>query len=126
MSDSRIGRRGFLGRVAALGGVMAVGQGSAVNLADAAAAAGDGIISASASELAAAIRSKEVSSKIVVEVYLDRITKVNPKLNAIVQLTADSAREAADQADAALALGKSKGALHGVPVTIKDTLETKG
>jgi amidase len=105
---------------------MAMGQGSPVNSAQAASIAGDGIISASASELAAAIRSKEVSSKIVVEACLDRIAKVNPKINAIVQLTADSAREAADKADAALARGEIKGSLHGVPVTIKDTLETKG
>jgi amidase len=105
---------------------MAVGQKSLVNSAEAATVAGENIISASASELAAAIRSKEISSKIVVEAYLDRIAKVNPKINAVVQLTADSAREAADQADAALARGEIKGALHGVPVTIKDTLETKG
>jgi amidase len=105
---------------------MAVRQEMLVNSAKAATVAGENIISASASELAAAIRSKQVSSKIVVEAYLDRIAKVNPKINAVVQLTADSAREAADQADAALARGEIKGALHGVPVTIKDTLETKG
>ena len=94
--------------------------------AEAATDAGDGIISASASELAAAIQSKKISSRAVVDAYLDRIAKVNSKINAIVQLTADSARKEADEADAALARGETKGVLHGVPVTIKDTLETTG
>jgi amidase len=75
MSDGRMGRRDFLGTVAALGGVMVVRQETLVNSAKAAAVTGDNIISASASELAAAIRSKEVSSKIVVDAYLDRIAK---------------------------------------------------
>ena len=80
----------------------------------------------SASELAAAIRSKKLTSKAVVEAHLERIAKVNPKLNAVVQLTADTARKEADEADAALARGEIKGPLHGVPMTIKDTLETAG
>src|SRR6202012_4253260 len=65
-------------------------------------------------------------SKAIVEAHLDQIAKVNPKLNAVVQLTADSARKEAEEADAALARGEIKGPLHGVPVTIKDTLETTG
>jgi len=80
----------------------------------------------SASELAALIARKEVSSREVVEAHLARIATVNPKLNAIVQLTADSARKEADAADAALARGEIMGPLHGVPITIKDTLETIG
>ena len=47
---------------------------------------------------------------------------MNPKLNAVVQLTADAARKGAAEADAALARGDIRGPLHGVPVTIKDTL----
>ena len=57
---------------------------------------------------------------------LERIAKVNPKLNAVVQLTAEAARKEADEADGALARGEIKGPLHGVPITIKDTLETAG
>ena len=64
--------------------------------------------------------------KAIVEAHLEQIAKVNPKLNAVVQLTADSARKEADEADAALARGEIKGPLHGVPMTIKDTLETSG
>jgi amidase len=122
--DNKLGRRDFLGTVALAGAVAAATP--FIGRADAATDAGTDITSQSASELAAAIRSKKLSSKAVVEAHLDRIAKVNPKLNAVVQLTADAARKEADEADAALARGDIKGALHGVPVTIKDTLETTG
>ncbi|UCD26121.1 MAG: amidase [Candidatus Bathyarchaeota archaeon] len=84
----------------------------------------DELIYASATELARAIRAKEVSSKEVVDAYLQRIEDVNPKLNAVVQLTADVASAQAREADVALARGHVKGPLHGVPITIKDNIET--
>src|SRR5438067_3725731 len=86
----------------------------------------DELIYVSARALAQAIRDKEVSSGEVVEAYLERIEIVNPQLNAIVQLTADAARAQAREADTALARGSVKGPLHGVPITIKDCLETAG
>ena len=124
--DSKMGRRDFLGTVAAAGAVAAAGQATLIGSAQAAAEASGEITSKSASELADAIRSKKLTSKAIVDAHLDRIAKVNPKLNAIVQLTADSARREAEEADAALGRGEVKGPLHGVPITIKDTLETKG
>ena len=124
--DGKMGRRDFLGTVALAGAVAAAGRASLVGSAEAATEAGGGITSKSASELAGAIRSKQLSSKAIVEAHLARIAEVNPKLNAVVQLTADSARKEADEADAALARGDIKGPLHGVPMTIKDTLETTG
>ncbi len=123
--SNEIGRRDFLGAVALVGAAAAAGR-TFVGSAGAVTASSDGITSASASELAEAIRSKQLSSKAVVEAHLERIAKVNPKLNAVVQLTAEAARKEADEADAALARGDIKGPLHGVPVTIKDTLETAG
>ncbi len=84
------------------------------------------ITAASAGALAAAIRAKQVSSVEVVGAYLARIEQVNPRLNAIVQLTAEAARREAEAADAALARGAARGPLHGVPFTVKDTLETAG
>ncbi len=84
------------------------------------------LISASAKTLARAIRTKEVSSEEVVKAYLKRIEAVNTQLNAVVQLSADSALEQARTADAALAQGDVKGPLHGVPMTIKDNLDTAG
>jgi len=84
----------------------------------------DKLIYASASELARAIRAEEVSSEEVIEAHLQRIEEVNPKLNAVVQLTAEAARAQAREAAAALKRGEIKGPLHGVPMTIKDNLET--
>ena len=75
----------------------------------------DELIYTPATMLANTIRRKEVSSVEVVEAYLQRIEAVNPQLNAVVQLAGDTARTQAQQADAALARGDSKGPLHGVP-----------
>ncbi|HVF45770.1 MAG TPA: amidase [Pyrinomonadaceae bacterium] len=86
----------------------------------------DEIIYASASELARAIREKEVSSAEVVEAHFARIAEVNPKVNAVVLLTEEAARARAKEADEALARGEVWGPLHGVPVTIKDAFEMAG
>lgn len=84
------------------------------------------LIHASATALAQAIRNKEVSSEEVVNACLQRIEEVNPRLNAVVQLTASTARAQARAADAALHRGENIGPLHGVPMTIKDSIETEG
>jgi amidase len=81
---------------------------------------------ASASVLAEAIRQKRVSSAEVVDAFLRRIDQVNPRLNAVVQLIADTARAGARQADAELARGTLRGPLHGVPFTVKDSFDTAG
>jgi amidase len=125
MSD-KIARRDFLGSVALVSAAAAIGQDFMATSANAAGNVDNPIISSSASELASAIRSKKLSSTEIVDAHLERIAAVNPKLNAIVQLTADTAREQAKEADAAIARGEIKGPLHGVPMTIKDTLETTG
>lgn len=79
-----------------------------------------------AHQLAKAIRDREVSSTEVMEAHLSQIAQHNPGLNAIVTLDAEHAYEQSKAADEALARGQIWGALHGVPVTIKDSLETKG
>ena len=79
-----------------------------------------------ATSLAALIASKQVSSREVVQAHLDRIAEVNPKINAIVTLVADKALRAADRADAVISSGAELGPLHGVPVTVKDSLDTAG
>lgn len=84
------------------------------------------IIYRSAAQQARAIRAGEISSEALVRACLERIAAVNPKLNAVVQIAAEDALEQARAADAALARGESKGALHGVPMTIKDSLDTAG
>ena len=84
------------------------------------------LIYASATALARAIRAKEVSAAEVVHAHLQRIAEVNPALNAVVQLCAEAAQAEARAADAALARGQTTGPLHGVPMTIKDSLDTVG
>lgn len=71
------------------------------------------------------IRSRGASPVEVVQAYLDRIAQINPKLNAIVTLAPDVI-EKAKEAEAAVRRGDQLGPLHGVPITIKDTIETKG
>ena len=80
----------------------------------------------SAAELAAAVRAKEVSSTELVECYLNRVEALNSGLGAVVTLDAERARREAAEADRRLARGAEVGPLHGLPVTVKDCLETAG
>jgi amidase len=75
-----------------------------------------------AHELAALIRSKQVSSREVVQSHLDRIAAVNDKVNAVTVTLAESALLAADRADAS----RPSGPLHGVPFTIKENIDCTG
>ena len=86
----------------------------------------DELIYSSATTLAQSIRDKRVSSSEVVDAYIKRIEEINPKLNCVVQLAAEQARSQARDADAALARGELRGPLHGVPMTIKDSIATAG
>jgi len=80
----------------------------------------------SAGEFAAAIRARRISALELVELSLARIAKHNPALNAVCTLDEAGARARAREADRALARGEPWGPLHGVPMTIKDALETAG
>jgi aspartyl-tRNA(Asn)/glutamyl-tRNA(Gln) amidotransferase subunit A len=80
----------------------------------------------SATDLAAAIRTKKVSPVEVVDAVLDRIERLNPTLNAFCLVTADAARQAAQAAERAVMRGEALGPLHGVPVSIKDLVITRG
>ncbi len=76
--------------------------------------------------LARRIRAGEISSVEVVSAHLAQIERVNPRLNAAVEVLTDSALRAARAADAKLAAGESVGPLHGVPVSIKDSIDIEG
>lgn len=71
------------------------------------------------------IRDREVSPVEVVEAHLEQISRLNPELNAIVTIAPD-VMERARAAEAAVLQGDRVRVLHGVPVTIKDTIETAG
>lgn len=79
-----------------------------------------------AHELAVAIQGRSLSAQEVLEAHLSQIAKYNSSLNAIVTLDEEQARRRAKEADQALARDEVWGPLHGVPVTIKDVLETAG
>jgi amidase len=80
----------------------------------------------SATAMAAAIRKREISAYELVRACLTRIEQVNPRLNAVVQVSAKRALQEARRADQALAQGDGIGPLHGVPFTLKDAIETEG
>src|ERR1700694_5341482 len=83
------------------------------------------IIYSDATKLAELIRAREVSPVEVVQAHLDRFKAVNPKINAIVTV-ADEALNAAKAAEAAAMSGEQLGPLHGVPFTVKDSIDTAG
>ena len=80
----------------------------------------------SATELAAAIRSGEVSALAVTQSVLARIRSVNPVINALAEVLEEQALAAAVAADDALAAGTPIGPLHGVPLTIKVNVDMAG
>ena len=79
----------------------------------------------SLTKLAELIRTRRTSPVEVAEAYMQQIQKLNPTLNAIVTLAPDL-MDKAKEAEARVTSGNNLGALHGVPVTIKDTIETAG
>ncbi len=80
----------------------------------------------SASQLSEAIKQREVSSVEAVEAYLERIDNLNSKLYAYLTVAREEALQAAQAADQALARGEDLGAMHGVPVAVKDQVYTAG
>jgi len=80
----------------------------------------------SAARLARSLRAGELCSREIVDACLARIGEVNPAINAVVQLVAERAQAEADELDRLAANGQFRGPLHGVPITIKDSLDTEG
>jgi amidase/aspartyl-tRNA(Asn)/glutamyl-tRNA(Gln) amidotransferase subunit A len=79
----------------------------------------------SAASLAARIRRKEISPVEVMDDAIARIEAHNPKINALIILHFDEARQAAKQAEAAIMRGDNVGPLHGVPMAMKDCFDYK-
>jgi amidase len=77
-------------------------------------------------ELAAAIRTRKVSSREAVQSVLERLDAVNLAINAVTVVLGEQALAAADAADAAVKRGDAVGPLHGVPVTIKENIDQTG
>jgi aspartyl-tRNA(Asn)/glutamyl-tRNA(Gln) amidotransferase subunit A len=77
-------------------------------------------------EAAQALRSRQISSVELTRQCLDQIGKLNPRLNAFITITGDSALARAEELDRELAQGIDRGPLHGVPIAHKDLMWTKG
>ena len=77
-------------------------------------------------ELGELLRRKSLSPVELVDQHLERIEKLNPKLNAFITVTADVARAQARQAEQEIREGDWRGPLHGVPIGLKDIIDTAG
>jgi aspartyl-tRNA(Asn)/glutamyl-tRNA(Gln) amidotransferase subunit A len=80
----------------------------------------------SLSEASQLVRSKKVSPVELTRECLSRIERLNSKLNAFITVTADSALAEARQAEAEIQHGHWKGPLHGIPIALKDLIDTAG
>src|SRR5436309_260551 len=84
------------------------------------------ITSLSACEIAEHVRTRDVSPVEVVEAHLTCIEKINPKINAFIQVGAEAAIKRAREAEAAVLHRKPLGPLHGVPISIKSSIDVAG
>src|SRR5262245_24104769 len=84
------------------------------------------LIYQSLGKLIAGLQRGDFSSQELVREHLEHIQQVNPHINAIVQINSEAVLAAAQQADEARAKGRVTGLLHGIPFTVKDSLETAG
>jgi aspartyl-tRNA(Asn)/glutamyl-tRNA(Gln) amidotransferase subunit A len=75
-------------------------------------------------EVSDSIRTKKLSPIEITQACLKRIEQLNPKLNAFITVTADEALQAAKQAENEIKSGKWKGPLHGIPIALKDNIDT--
>ena len=72
------------------------------------------------------VKQKTISPVQLVKAHLERIERFNPLLNAFVVLDADRALLAAQSAEAAVMHGKELGPLHGVPISLKSSIDVAG
>jgi amidase len=84
------------------------------------------LVCSTAIDIAKRIRQREVSSREVLDYFLERVDRLDKRINSVVTLDVERARAEADAADAALARGEVRGPLHGVPMTVKDSFQTAG
>jgi Asp-tRNA(Asn)/Glu-tRNA(Gln) amidotransferase A subunit family amidase len=86
----------------------------------------DSIYFAGIAEVVKKIRTKEISPREIIDAHLERIEKLQPKLNAFVHVDAEGARRQASAAEASVLRGDAAGALHGVAISIKSCIDVAG
>ena len=80
----------------------------------------------SVAELGRLIRAREVSPVEATEAYLERIDRIDGQVNSYITVCHEEARQAAREAEQAIAAGQYRGPLHGIPVAVKDQFDTAG
>jgi aspartyl-tRNA(Asn)/glutamyl-tRNA(Gln) amidotransferase subunit A len=118
---SEIGRRDFLKMSAALGAL--AGTNGFIGLAE---EIGSPLVELTLTEAARKMRAKQVTSVQLTEAYLERIKIYNPKLNAFITVMHDDAMAQAKALDEEAKAGKWRGPLHGLPIVLKDNIDTAG
>lgn len=118
-------RRDFLTTLAAGYAAGAFGPGLLAQRPAAAAAAAE-LTDLTLLEAAARLRARSVTSVQLTEACLARITRLDPLLNSFITVTGESAIAEARAADSEMAKGKRRGPLHGIPIALKDIVDTAG
>src|SRR5512147_2410168 len=117
MTDDSVTRRSVL-KAAAAGAVLAG--------ANAAAQKREDLTKLTIDEASQRIAAKSLSSVDLTRAYLERIARVDKRINAYITVLADQALAQAKELDAELAAGKRRGPLHGIPLALKDNIDTAG
>lgn len=86
----------------------------------------DRVVYSSLEEIGGLVRSRKVSPVELLESILDRVKKIDPKLNAFITVASEQAREDARSAQKEIQQKHYRGPLHGVPIHLKDNIETRG
>jgi Asp-tRNA(Asn)/Glu-tRNA(Gln) amidotransferase A subunit family amidase len=84
------------------------------------------LIFLSATKMAELVRTRGISPVELVEAHLSRIEELNPKINAFIQIDAEGALQQARSGEQAVSRGDELGPLHGVPISIKSSIEVAG
>ncbi len=117
MTDESMTRRSVL--VGAAAGAVLAGT-------RAAAQPGDELTSLSIDEASARIAARELSPVELTRAYLERIERLDGQINAYITVTTEQALDQARALEAELAAGKRRGPLHGIPLALKDNMDTAG
>jgi aspartyl-tRNA(Asn)/glutamyl-tRNA(Gln) amidotransferase subunit A len=118
MSDEKITRRNLIAGTAAAAGALAVSR--------SADAQRNALTDLTIEEASRRIAAGQLTPLDLTRAYLERIERLNPRVNAYITVTADAALEQARALGAELAAGRSRGPLHGIPIALKDNIDTAG
>ena len=117
MSTETITRRNLIAGAAAAGALAASARGTAQS-AD--------LTDLTIEEASRRIAARQLTPLDLTRAYLERIERLNPRVNAYITVTAEAALEQARALGAELAAGRSRGPLHGIPIALKDNIDTAG